>query len=140
VIGAPLLTTDSIALYVVNTLAICHFGFKFPLKTQRRAHILDPLRDGSEKDEGFPHRARETIVARYKRLLLGVVGWCATRKVIGFFGHVTQQVSGWREKRSGLKTTDTPIKEQLQAPQSIKPRYFTGRHIATSFSRQQCAI
>jgi hypothetical protein len=89
VVGASLLTTDSIALYAVNTQAICHFGFKFPLKTQRRAHILDPLRDGSEKDEGFPRGARETTVARYKRSQLGVVEWSAKRKVIGFFGHIT---------------------------------------------------
>jgi hypothetical protein len=66
-------------------------------KTQRRACTLDPLRDGSEKDEGFPRRARETMVERYKRLQLVVVGWNAKRKVIGFFGHVTEQVSGWSE-------------------------------------------
>jgi hypothetical protein len=66
-------------------------------RTQRRAYTVYPLRDGSEKDEGFPHRARETMVARYKRWQLVVIGWRAKRKVIGFFGHVTEQASGWRE-------------------------------------------
>jgi hypothetical protein len=79
-------------------------------KTQRRAHSLDPLRDGSEKDEGFPHRARETMAARYKRSQLVVVGWNAKRKVIGFFGHVTEQVSGQNEKRSGLKCIESADK------------------------------
>jgi hypothetical protein len=63
-------------------------------------YSLDPLRDGPEKDEGFPRGARETIVARYKRRQLVVVGWNASRKVIGFFGHVTEQVSGQSETRS----------------------------------------
>jgi hypothetical protein len=44
---------------------------------KRRANHLHPLSDGSEKDEGFPHRARETMTARYKRWQLGVVGWRA---------------------------------------------------------------
>jgi hypothetical protein len=44
------------------------------LKAKQRAHNLHPLRDGSEKFEGFPSGARETIVARYKRSQLGVVG------------------------------------------------------------------
>jgi hypothetical protein len=57
-------------------------------------YSLDPLRGGSEKDEGFPHRARETTVARYKRLQLVVIGWNAKRKDIGFFGHITEQASG----------------------------------------------
>jgi hypothetical protein len=62
--------------------------------TQRRANHPNPLRDGSEKDEGFPRGARETMVARYKIQQLGVVGWNAKRKVIGFFGHVREQASG----------------------------------------------
>jgi hypothetical protein len=37
------------------------------------------------------------MVARYKRLQLVVVGWNAKRKALGFFGHVTEQVSGLRE-------------------------------------------
>jgi hypothetical protein len=79
-------------------------------QTQRCAHNLDPLRDGSEKDEGFPHRARETKLARYKRLQLVVVGWNAERKALGFFGHVTGQVSGWRDKQSDLKCTESTDK------------------------------
>jgi hypothetical protein len=52
-------------------------------------HFIDPLRDRSEKDEGLPLGARETVVARHKRCQLGMVGWNAKRKAIGFFGHVT---------------------------------------------------
>jgi hypothetical protein len=37
------------------------------------------------------------MLARYKRWQLVVVGWHAKRKVISFFGHVTEQASGWRE-------------------------------------------
>jgi hypothetical protein len=37
------------------------------------------------------------MLARYKRWQLGVVGWSARRKVIGFFGHFTGQASGSRE-------------------------------------------
>jgi hypothetical protein len=70
---------------------------------QRRATALDPLRDGSEKDEGFPRGARETMLARYKRRQLGVVGWRAKRKVIGFFGHVTEQASGSRKSEAVAK-------------------------------------
>jgi hypothetical protein len=61
---------------------------------RRRASHLYPPRDGSEKDEGFPRGARETMVARYKKWQLGVSGWSAGRKALGFFGHVTWQASG----------------------------------------------
>jgi hypothetical protein len=37
------------------------------------------------------------MMARYKRLQLVVIGWNAKRKVIGFFGHVTEQVSASSE-------------------------------------------
>jgi hypothetical protein len=40
------------------------------------------------------------MVEQYKRLQLGVVGWSAFRKALGFFGHVTGQASGWRETES----------------------------------------
>jgi hypothetical protein len=79
-------------------------ALNFLCQTQRRARSLDPLRDGSEKDEGFPHRARETMLARYKRWQLGVVGWNAKRKAIGFFGHVTEQVSGQSESEATQKS------------------------------------
>jgi hypothetical protein len=41
------------------------------------------------------------MMARYKRLQLGVVGWSAIRKALGFFGHIAWQVSGWRESEAG---------------------------------------
>ena len=69
------------------------------LRAKRRANHLYPLRDGSEKAEGFPRGARETMVARYKRRQLGVSGWPVRRKALGFFGHVVWQASGWRETR-----------------------------------------
>jgi hypothetical protein len=72
---------------------------------QRRANHPDPLRDGSEKYGGFPRRARETIFENYKRSQLGVVEWSAKRKVSGFFGHITWQVSGWRESEAVEKQT-----------------------------------
>jgi hypothetical protein len=37
------------------------------------------------------------MVARYKSLQLGVIGWIALRKARRFFGHVTEQASGWSE-------------------------------------------
>jgi hypothetical protein len=40
------------------------------------------------------------MVEQYKSLQLGVVGWSAFRKALGFFGHVTGQASGWRETAS----------------------------------------
>jgi hypothetical protein len=40
------------------------------------------------------------MVARYKRWQLGVVGWRTKRKAIGFFGHIAEQASGWREGKS----------------------------------------
>jgi hypothetical protein len=50
------------------------------------------------------------MLARYKRLQLVVVGWHAKRKALGFFGHVTEQVSGQSEKQSGLKSTESAHK------------------------------
>jgi hypothetical protein len=52
---------------------ICVNRYSFDSK-QRRAIHPNPLRDGSEKAEGFPRGARETKVVRYKSLQLGVVG------------------------------------------------------------------
>jgi hypothetical protein len=43
------------------------------------------------------------MVARYKRLQLGVVGLNAKRKAIGFFGHVAWQASGWLESEAGKR-------------------------------------
>jgi hypothetical protein len=54
------------------------------------------------------------MLARYKRWQLGVVGWHAKRKVIGFFGHVTEQVSGW----SGGEANPT---EALKASLACSP-------------------
>jgi hypothetical protein len=71
------------------------------LRAKRRANHLYPLRDGSEKDEGFPRGARETMVARYKRRQLGVSGWNPERKALGFFGHVAWQASGSLETAVG---------------------------------------
>lgn len=71
------------------------------LIAKRRANPLNRLRDGSEKAEGFPRGARETMVARYKGPQLGMSGWNPERKALGFFGHVTWQVSGWREGEAG---------------------------------------
>ncbi len=68
---------------------------------QRRANRINPLRDGSEKSEGFPRGARETMLARYKRRRLGVSGWHDKRKALGVFGHVTWQASGWDECEAG---------------------------------------
>jgi hypothetical protein len=34
------------------------------------------------------------MVEQYKRWQLGLVGWSAYRKALGFFGHVTGQASG----------------------------------------------
>jgi hypothetical protein len=45
------------------------------------------------------------MLARYKRLQLVVVGWNAKRKVIVFFGHVTEQASGWSQTVERLKHT-----------------------------------
>ncbi len=70
---------------------------------KRRANDPDPLRDGSEKSEGYPRGARETMVARYKRWRLGVSGWNPERKALGFFGHVAWQASGWREGEAGKR-------------------------------------
>jgi hypothetical protein len=47
------------------------------LRVKRRANHLNPLRDGSEKFEGFTRGARETMVVRYKSSQLRVVGWSA---------------------------------------------------------------
>jgi hypothetical protein len=40
------------------------------------------------------------MVEQCKSLKLGVVGWRAFRKALGFFGHVTGQASGWCETES----------------------------------------
>jgi hypothetical protein len=72
----------------ISRYKICAECYEFNSK-QRRANHLYPLRDGSEKDEGFPRGARETMVARHKSSRLGVSGWNAKRKALGFFGHVT---------------------------------------------------
>ncbi|TAG25507.1 MAG: hypothetical protein EAZ37_12410 [Burkholderiales bacterium] len=59
-VGALLRTINFIAARAINTPAICLFCFKFSQEGVTTRSDLDPLRDGSEKDEGFPHRARPT--------------------------------------------------------------------------------
>jgi hypothetical protein len=73
------------------------------------------------------------MLARYKRWQLGVVGWNAKRKALGFFGHVTEQVSGQNEKRSDLKCTESTDKSHpkyhatllhiAQHPNTIQTRF-----------------
>jgi hypothetical protein len=89
-------------IYASSRHRICAECYEFNSK-QRRTNHPDPLRDGSEKYEGFPRGARETMVARYKRLRLGVSGWNLKRKALGFFGHVTWQASGWCESEAPAK-------------------------------------
>ena len=47
------------------------------------------------------------MVERYKSMQLGVVGWSAVRKARRFFGHVTEQASGWSETQSAKQTENT---------------------------------
>jgi hypothetical protein len=79
---------------------------------KRCTNRLHPPRDGSEKYERFPRGARETMVARYKKWQLGVSGWSARRKALGFFGHVTWQASGSHDgNRIPHAIFDEPILE-----------------------------
>jgi hypothetical protein len=59
-ISASLFTIKVIAHRAINTPAIDLFCFKLSLRNVATRHTLDPLRDGSEKDGGFPHQARPT--------------------------------------------------------------------------------
>jgi hypothetical protein len=75
-------------------------------RKQLRAHTLDPLRDGSEKDDFFLHRARPAkhgalqMIAAYETMHR-----TPKRKKIGFFGHVTEQASGQSQREAVSKTS-----------------------------------
>jgi hypothetical protein len=94
----------------------------------------DPLRDASEKSEGFPRGARETMVARYKRLQLGVIEWRAKRKALGFFVHVTGQVSGCRETSLSALAIRTVRKYGVN-PQSLAEHIMDAEQINTIGSK-----
>jgi hypothetical protein len=110
--GSKLLLADGYAMYISARVFVWTELCRLPQQAIAEATVdtiafiaelasdLNPLRDGSEKDEGFPRGARETKVARYKRWQLVVSGWNAIRKVVSFFGHVTRQASGWCETDS----------------------------------------
>jgi hypothetical protein len=59
-ISASLFTIKVIAHRAINTTAIDLFCFKLSLRNVATRHTLDPLRDGSEKNGGFPRQARPT--------------------------------------------------------------------------------
>jgi hypothetical protein len=89
---------------------VCAFGaFEAASLFTPAAHLL---RNVPEKAEAFLHRARETMLARHKRLQLGVVGWNAKRKAIGFFGHVTEQVSGQSKSEAVEEKRAARVKPQ----------------------------
>jgi hypothetical protein len=94
--------------YIIDSTLRKKYKGKVPKTLEKRVNAgqnsqpINPLRDGSEKSDGFPRGARETMLARYKRWQLGASAWNAQRKACGFFGHVTQQASGWRAGEANL--------------------------------------
>ena len=66
-------------------------------RAKQRANQIHPLRDGSEKTKAFLVERGQSTLERYKRSQLGASGLNTQKKALGFFGHVTEQASGWLE-------------------------------------------